>query len=241
MSGLLGGVLPWAYSQGDRLKRHVGGLLGDPLGTMEQTAGLLMDKRREQNKLMEVAFGDQARPFHVTNQNALTQLVDRTMAGPMGFAPVGMAKLVKPLGTGPHYATNSLSEYTPLLYRETSADRAVDFLPNSASQRQDLWFSNEPAMALGQGANRGVLMEFDASNIPGQLNLQKPMARQSYESGMAEFLSRDASASEIGQNLKSIRITREQQKGPYFRRIQGLLKDWNAQKEADGTIVLTRP
>lgn len=241
MAGLLGGVLPWAYSQGDRLKRHVNGLLSDPMGSLEQTAGLLMDKHREHQALQAQAFADPQRPFKVTDQEALGGMVDQMMAGPMGFAPAGMAKLVKPLGTGPHYATNSLSEYTPLLYRETSADRAVDFLPNSASQPQDLWFSNEPAMALGQGANRGVLMEFDAANIPGQLNLQKPMARQAYESGMAEFLTRGADASQVGQNLKSIRITREQQKGPYFRRIQGLLKDWNAQKEADGTIVLTRP
>lgn len=34
MAGLLGDVLPFLYSQGDRAKRYVGGLLGDPMGTI---------------------------------------------------------------------------------------------------------------------------------------------------------------------------------------------------------------
>lgn len=241
MAGLLGDVLPYIYSRGNALKRQVGGLLSDPIGTLQQSAGLLQDQHREQERLNALAYADPKNPFRVTDRNALNTLVDRTMAGPMGFAPAGMAKLVKPLGASPHYATPDLSEYTSLLYRETSPDRAVDFLPNSMSQPQQLWFSNEPATALGQGMNKGVMMEFDAKNIPGQLSLSKPVARQSYESGMAEFVSRDARPHELGQNLRSLRISPDQQRGLYFRRIQGLLKDWNAAREADGTIVLTRP
>lgn len=234
-------VLPWIYSRANALRRVLGDAASNPLGSIQQTAGLIEDQHLEQQRLHALAFSDSERPFRMTDQNALAQLIDRTMQGPMGFAPVGMANLVKPLGTGQHYATESLSEYTPLLYRETSADRAVDFLPNSMSQPQQLWFSNEPAMALGQGMNKGVMMEFDAKGIPGQLSLSKPMARQSYDSGMAEFVSQDARPHEFGKNLRSIRISPDQQRGPYFRRIQGLLKDWNAQKEADGTLVLTKP
>lgn len=92
MPGLLGDVLPYVYSKGNALQRYVGGLLDDPVGSVQQTAGLLSDKRREQNDLNALAFADPRQPFNVTNQNALSQLIDNTMAGPMGFAPVGMTK-----------------------------------------------------------------------------------------------------------------------------------------------------
>jgi hypothetical protein len=92
MAGLLGDVLPWAYSRGNALKRGVNGLLSDPLGSMEQTAGLLQDKHRENQQLNALAFADPSQPFKPTNQNALAALIDRTLNGPMGFAPVGMTR-----------------------------------------------------------------------------------------------------------------------------------------------------
>lgn len=90
MPGLLDGVLPLLYSQSNRLKRNFNGLLSDPLGSLEQTAGLLGSNIRGQNALMDAAFTDKSRPFKVTNQNALASLIDNTMNGAMGFAPVGM-------------------------------------------------------------------------------------------------------------------------------------------------------
>ncbi len=44
MAGLLGDVLPFVYSQADRLKRRVGGLLGDPLGTLTQAVNDANDR-----------------------------------------------------------------------------------------------------------------------------------------------------------------------------------------------------
>lgn len=90
MAGLLGDVLPWAYSKGNLLKRQVGGLLSDPLGELAQAAGLLADYRREDDRLNALAYADPQRPFRVTDRNALNALVNRAMAGPIGFAPVGM-------------------------------------------------------------------------------------------------------------------------------------------------------
>lgn len=90
MAGLLGDVLPYLYSRGNALRRHVGGLLSDPVGSLEQTAGLLQDQHRETQRLHSLAFSDPNRPFRLTDQDALASLVDRTMGGPMGFAPVGM-------------------------------------------------------------------------------------------------------------------------------------------------------
>lgn len=84
--GLLGEI----FSQGDRAKRFVGGLLGDPIGTMAQTAGLLGDFRREDQALNARAFADPANPLRVTDPSAMHQLGDRMLAGPLSMAPVGM-------------------------------------------------------------------------------------------------------------------------------------------------------
>jgi hypothetical protein len=90
MAGLLADVLPFLYSQGDRAKRYVGGLLGDPIGSAEQTAGGLMDAHRAQQGLLAQAFADKRRPMRVTNDAALGQAAQNMLAGPLGFAPAGI-------------------------------------------------------------------------------------------------------------------------------------------------------
>lgn len=92
MAGLLGEI----YSQGDRLKRKLGGLLSDPLGAIQQTAGLLSDYRNEDSALQAQAFGNLRNPLQVTDSNAVGLLADRTLAGPLGLAPVAMTEIVKP-------------------------------------------------------------------------------------------------------------------------------------------------
>lgn len=93
MPGLLDGALAYLYSQGDRAKRHLGGLLSDPVGTAHQVAGQMNDGLLAQNALMRAAFPDERRPFKVGDETALAKLIDNTLAGPMGFAPVGMTAL----------------------------------------------------------------------------------------------------------------------------------------------------
>lgn len=89
MAGLLDGVLPFVYGQSNRLKRHVNGLLSDPLGSIAQTAGLIQDKRKEQQGLMDRAYGD-PKSLKITDKDAWHQAAGNLMNGPMGFAPVGM-------------------------------------------------------------------------------------------------------------------------------------------------------
>lgn len=90
MAGLLSGVLPYVFSQSDRLKRNVGGLLSDPLGSLEQTSGGLLDAHRGQQNLLAQAFADPAQPFRVTDQGAMQAAAMNMLAGPLGVAPVGM-------------------------------------------------------------------------------------------------------------------------------------------------------
>lgn len=85
MAGLLGEI----YSAGDRMKRRLTGLLADPIGSIQQTAGLLGDFRNEDADLNRQAFANPANPLQVTDQKAMGLLADRTLAGPLSFAPLG--------------------------------------------------------------------------------------------------------------------------------------------------------
>jgi hypothetical protein len=107
MPGLLNGLLPYIYSQSDRLKRNVNGLLSDPIGSMSQTAGLLQDKNREMNQLNSLAFSNPQQPFQVTNQNALSEMAGNVMNGLLGFAPAGMTRAVGAAKLGEMSPTNS--------------------------------------------------------------------------------------------------------------------------------------
>jgi ribosomal protein S18 acetylase RimI-like enzyme len=96
MAGLLADVLPWAYSRGNALQRALGGLLADPAGTAQQSAGLLGDNMRSMNRLAQVAYGDPNSPLP-TNKQAGNALMDAVFANAIGFAPAGMID-VKALG-----------------------------------------------------------------------------------------------------------------------------------------------
>ena len=90
MAGLLSDVLPFLYSQGDRLKRQLGGLLSDPVGSVEQTLGGLLDAAAVQRALSDKAFSNKQRPFQVTDKQAMGQMADNMLAGPLSFAPAGI-------------------------------------------------------------------------------------------------------------------------------------------------------
>lgn len=90
MSGLLGGVLPAIYSQADRAKRYLGGLLSDPVGRMQQAGGQAVDDLTKIGLLGEQAFNDPRNPMKLQNNAAARQLVDTYLNSVMNFAPVGM-------------------------------------------------------------------------------------------------------------------------------------------------------
>ena len=90
MAGLLGDVLPFIYGQSNRLKRHLGGLLSDPMGSLEQTAGGLLDSHRTQQGLLSQAMPDPKNPFKVQDKAAMQQAAMNMLTGPLGFAPAGI-------------------------------------------------------------------------------------------------------------------------------------------------------
>jgi hypothetical protein len=85
-TGLLGDVLGYMQDPNrTQALQGIGGLLQTGLTSMEES----QNKWRE---LQARAFGDRKNPMKVTDQAALDQLIEMTMAGPMGFAPAGITK-----------------------------------------------------------------------------------------------------------------------------------------------------
>jgi hypothetical protein len=68
-----------------------GGEVTDFIATAPEKAGQAILEGHEKNKALQAqAFANPNRPFQVTNQQAMTELGDRMLAGPLSVAPVGM-------------------------------------------------------------------------------------------------------------------------------------------------------
>jgi len=102
------------------------------------------------------------------------------------------------------------------LYRETSADEAMSIVGRSNDDAMSsVPTANSPDLALGQGRNRGVLIEFDTSKlvnprtgkIRGKPEFSKPGSRFiAQESGVAEIGLRNVSRADLGRGIVSLTI-----------------------------------
>lgn len=138
-----------------------------------------------------------------------------------------------------------LNEYTNTLYRETSPDNAVELIPGSNKisdyTLSELYFSNKPELALGQGNNKGVLIEFDSGNIKGQVNTSKPSWKLEYDQGNAEFIGRLNPQKTYQDAVRSVTIRPDAKVNRVTRIIlQRLLSDWDKRTNPDGSITYSR-
>lgn len=142
-----------------------------------------------------------------------------------------------------NYYKDDLSEYTPNVFRETDIEGLSQFGKNSMSSPKDLWFANQPEYALGQGANKGVTIEFSTKNMPGKLELGKPGAAEAYDRGYAEFMTKAIDPAQLADNVLSVKVTPGQQKGPYWNRMVHDLTGRGFVKEVmpDKSVVFKRP
>jgi hypothetical protein len=82
---------PNAYKQALAGLLRRGGEVTDFIATAPEKAGQAILEGHERNKQLQAqAFANPNRPFQVTNQQAMTELGDRMLAGPLSVAPVGM-------------------------------------------------------------------------------------------------------------------------------------------------------
>lgn len=146
--------------------------------------------------------------------------------------------------------TVPVSRYTPSLYRETSMDQAQHYMPHansSTDMRRELYFSDTPDLALGQGSNRGVLMEFDSSDLTGQVSRAKPGWDYQWDQGMGEYVLRHNNQGQYRGALRSVTIKPDAATDRATRERMRRILQWHEQHGwtrtvgEDGAITLRRP
>lgn len=85
-----------------------------------------------------------------------------------------------------------LSTYTDVLYREMNVRNAIELLGgNRVNITQDrIYMANTIDLALGQEGNKGILIKFNAKDLQGQLNREKPTWEFSYKQGQIEVIAK---------------------------------------------------
>jgi hypothetical protein len=91
-------------------------------------------------------------------------------------------------------------------------------------------------MALGQGSNRGVRVEFDPSGYEGQINRAKPGWEHMYQNGDAEFLARPLKETNVRGSVRQVFLDKT---APLNRRQKMLFQDletqgWKKVEEKNG-------
>lgn len=139
------------------------------------------------------------------------------------------------------------------LYSEQSPDRAVRMLDpkgGGLGVGDDIWLSNRPEMAAGQGTNRGVKIEFDAGPLSGQERQSKPGSVIASASGSKEFVGRDR-PEQYQQAARKVTISGDVidnastdfNPNPFAKRLVNHLRarGWTESEQDDGSIEFTRP
>lgn len=137
-----------------------------------------------------------------------------------------------------------LSEYTDTLYREMNIESLSDFVPShfGALADREIYFSNTPTLALGQGTNKGVLVEFNSKDIRGQVSKSKPTWELLYNSGEAEFIAKRNNEATLKNNIKSITISKDAKSSKSDKaQIKNWLSAWNKVQNDDGSTTYTPP
>jgi hypothetical protein len=177
------------------------------------------------------------------------------MTGGVGGAPAASGEAL--LGSGAVRklpADNYLgpiSKHTDTLYREMSPTEALSDLPTSVSNSSGglggsrKFYADHPDLALGQGGNKGVRVEYDSTPFEGTINRQKPAWDLGYQNGMAEYLAAPKVGANIRDAVRSFEIdpsTLSRVEGAQYQRLLTNLKDlgWSV-GEKNGKITAAMP
>lgn len=97
------------------------------------------------------------------------------------------------------------------IYREMGAgeDGAMSFLgrnSNGYMKQMEYYFADTPELAIGQGTNKGVIVELNAGGLKGKADFSKPMAKQMYQDGTAEYIVKYNSQKDYLDRLSAVTI-----------------------------------
>ena len=120
------------------------------------------------------------------------------------------ADRIKALASGeiPKNFVEDLNIFSDRVYRESDASEALRVIGGGDTQpMSEIFTSNTPELALGQGTNKGVLIEYSTEGLKGRPDFTKPASRFSAEqSGTAEIVIKNRSTSSLKDNVLSITI-----------------------------------
>jgi hypothetical protein len=127
-------------------------------------------------------------------------------------------------------------EMGPLEMRQWLGDIRADMMMDEP------YMSNVPELALGQGGNKGFVVELDTSGLHGRVNTQKPVWQALYEQNQAEFVGRINSQEAYRNSVRSVTVKPDAQgnKSDIYR-IKEKLKSWPSTVNADGSVTYTNP
>lgn len=147
--------------------------------------------------------------------------------------------------------SEAIPQDVPSLYRETSAGRALEVLPGtyvaSPFGSPEFYFATSPELAIGQGTNRGVLIEF-AGDFKTRPNNTKPAADFVRATGGGEERIGVIDESALKKRVRSVTIKPDARGQRYeilrLRRLMNSLTKhdgWTEESLPDGSRKYTRP
>lgn len=146
----------------------------------------------------------------------------------------------------PHEA---LARFGPTMYHETSLERAVRLLdPSVMEEASPIYVASVPELALGQGKNTGVHIEFDAAALRGEPNTAKPGLAFTAQQGAGEFIAHNAQRDYQGA-VRSITLAPDagSRGGVWAARARRLFlpalerEGWTKETLADGSVRYSKP
>lgn len=134
-----------------------------------------------------------------------------------------------------------VSRYTDALYREMSPSEALVDLPTSVAHGgyglggNRRFYADQPDLALGQGGNKGVRVEYDSTPFEGQINQSKPGWEHAFQNGNAEYIAAPRVGSNIRDSVRNFEIDPSSltrvEKAQYERLLQNLENQgWKIQR-----------
>ena len=218
--------------------------------------GVLRSSKVLRKHLKAVESGDEAaiqatkQEFETIKQQAAQEKETLSSVGSVEeAAPAASPPPRRPEPSDPDFGrVRPLNAFSETIYRETSLEDGLYFIPggiNDAAPRE-FFFSLTEDLALGQGTNKGVIFELDASKVKGRIDTSKPAWEYLYDSGQAEVVAKNNKQKDMVDAVKSFTIKKDAT-GDLLstRRFKALSEDlinkgWKKETLDDGSVKFTK-
>lgn len=147
--------------------------------------------------------------------------------------------------------TKPLSTYAHTLYHDTNIRNALELLPHSnvSSDVSEVYLTNHPDLATGQGGKSGILIKFNSEGLNGQINTAKPTWEYSWKQGQGEFITRHMRGDDFKNAVQSVTVKKgvrsaaaaveKMQMNGLMQRLEN--QGWHKTTHENGDITLTKP